>query len=289
MLLGRRDEERSRDHEVGGRRDLEVARVAGDDHDASARRLDERGVVGRLCARGVRGAERVGPERLRSLDGHELVARDRLDDVIAIDAFHGVGDREAGHGGVGTGAYRVDHGVEQGRRRQRAGGVVHDDDSGRRRDRVQSGAHRLRAGRSAGDGGDDRTAVPCDTGRENEHDVVACRGHGVNSQIDEARAGNGLELLGHTEAAPGAAGDDDAAGRATAVHAVRMAPGTRGRLYFPSAWSRRPSAASSFTLRAKVSSETRIWRALASIRFSPAERPLSFSRIDRFRTTSATW
>ena len=49
------------------------------------------------------------------------------------------------------------------------------------------------------------------------------------------------------------------------------------------------SASSSVTLRAKVSSDTRICRALVSMRFSPADRPLSFSRIERFRTTSATW
>ena len=53
--------------------------------------------------------------------------------------------------------------------------------------------------------------------------------------------------------------------------------------------SRRASAASSSTLSANVSSDTRIWRARASIRFSPADRPLSASRIERFRTTSATW
>jgi hypothetical protein len=49
------------------------------------------------------------------------------------------------------------------------------------------------------------------------------------------------------------------------------------------------SAVSSSTFSAKVSSDTRIWRALPSMRFSPADRPLSFSRIVRFRTTSATW
>ena len=55
-----------------------------------------------------------------------------------------------------------------------------------------------------------------------------------------------------------------------------------------SASSSLASASSSVTPMAKVSSETRIWRALVSIRFSPADRPLSLSRIDRFRTTSAT-
>ena len=37
------------------------------------------------------------------------------------------------------------------------------------------------------------------------------------------------------------------------------------------------------------SSEMRIWRALVIMRFSPADRPFSRSRIERFRRTSATW
>ena len=65
--------------------------------------------------------------------------------------------------------------------------------------------------------------------------------------------------------------------------------GVRLRLTYGRASSSFFSASSSVTLRAKVSSDTRIWRALVSMRFSPADRPLSFSRIDRFRTTSATW
>jgi hypothetical protein len=48
------------------------------------------------------------------------------------------------------------------------------------------------------------------------------------------------------------------------------------------------SASASSTPIAKVSSETKIWRARLSIRFSPADRPLSLSLLDRLRTTSAT-
>src|SRR5690606_8975737 len=48
------------------------------------------------------------------------------------------------------------------------------------------------------------------------------------------------------------------------------------------------SACSSSVCSASASSETRIWRALASIRFSPADRPRSWSRRERSRTTSAT-
>src|SRR5690606_23973691 len=52
--------------------------------------------------------------------------------------------------------------------------------------------------------------------------------------------------------------------------------------------SSRASALSSLVFSASASSLTRICRALASIRFSPAERPRSLSRRYRSRTTSAT-
>src|SRR5271166_2525042 len=48
------------------------------------------------------------------------------------------------------------------------------------------------------------------------------------------------------------------------------------------------SALSSLVFSASASSLTRICRALASIRFSPADRPRSLSRRHRSRTTSAT-
>src|SRR5699024_4934315 len=48
------------------------------------------------------------------------------------------------------------------------------------------------------------------------------------------------------------------------------------------------SAFLSSTPSASASSPTRIWRALASMRFSPADRPRSWSRRHRSRTTSAT-
>ena len=91
------------------------------------------------------------------------------------------------------------------------------------------------------------------------------------------REANCLRLA---ESTPRSTGDDD---RPHLRHGA-TGPGDQVRASF-----RRSSAVSSSTLRANVSSETRIWRARCSIRFSPAERPLSLSRMDRFRTTSATW
>src|SRR5690606_13359748 len=53
--------------------------------------------------------------------------------------------------------------------------------------------------------------------------------------------------------------------------------------------STRCCASSSLTSRAKLSSDTSTLRAFTNIDFSPADRPLDWSRRARFRTTSATW
>ena len=85
------------------------------------------------------------------------------------------------------------------------------------------------------------------------------------------------------------------------VHRQRMSAGsprgrpakTEYRVVRSGDQARTPSsslpASHSSTSAAKVISERRIWRALASMRFSPAESPFSLSRRARFRTTSATW
>ena len=107
-------------------------------------------------------------------------------------------------------------------------------------------------------------------------DPVADRRGGGHGPVDDALTAERGELLAGSETVPGTAGDDDRPDDDVAVYLV-------------SASSSLASASSSVTPMAKVNSETRIWRALVSMRFSPAERPLSLSRIERFRTTSATW
>ena len=54
---------------------LRLVSVAWHHDHPSASGLDQRGVVGGLAARGVGGAQHVGPERLRGLHGHQLGAR----------------------------------------------------------------------------------------------------------------------------------------------------------------------------------------------------------------------
>ena len=57
-VAGSRARTASTTREVGDRRDLQVARIAGDDDHGPAGGFDERGVVGRVAAGGVRRAQR---------------------------------------------------------------------------------------------------------------------------------------------------------------------------------------------------------------------------------------
>ena len=108
-----------------------------------------------------------------------------------------------------------------------------------------------------------------------DHAVGRRAGRRAPTRTATGEPGQGEELLAAAEPATRAAGDHDG------PDGPRSAQG--------SASLRRTSAVSSSTPRAKVSSDTRIWRARLSMRFSPADSPLSLSRMERFRTTSATW
>ena len=167
---------------------------------------------------------------------------------------------------------------------ERSSGVVDHDDLRVGRHRRQPGTHRGRAGRPTGDGhapvrrppahvpGGRTTTTPAQTDR-----AAATR------PFEHRPPAQALILLRPAVPAAGPGGDDDR------PHPV----GSLGRVHPRPAYGRASfsffSASSSLTPMAKVSSETRIWRARVSMRFSPADRPLSFSRMDRFRTTSATW
>ena len=231
------------------------------------------------CAR--RSVGRV--ERLRRLDRDQSVAVDGRADPIALHTFQGVRNRERRDGARRTRSDCIDHGVEQCGVRQGSNRIVHDDDRRIVGHRVETGAHRRRPSGSTG-----YDQVGTEAGclrRTTAGERVLCGNHQHRAVGRGTRHGEGprrdrtptevVELLHPTEAVAGPARHHDGPDR------TRSAQG--------SASLRRSSAVSSSTPRAKVNSETRIWRARLSIRFSPAERPLSLSRIERFRTTSATW
>ena len=224
----------------------------------------------------VRALEDVATKRLRCLDADELFSNERFGDdrdvALLGDALDGVGEREAGDGGVRAARDRRRPLLQTapGWRTGRAASCT-----------MTMSASSQRASPQRTDAARDEPPVTTSPRLRravvafghDEHDVVG----GAAARGDAAR-GDGLavnegELLGTTKTGAPARGhhhgrDRHAYGRTEASFS---------------------SAASVSTLRAKVSSETRIWRARVSMRFSPALSPLSLSRIDRFRTTSATW
>ena len=90
-----------------GRGDLEVGRVALHDHHPATCRLDQRRIVGALRRVGVGRSERVGPERLRGLHGHEPGSVHGR----PADLAERVGDRDRGHRGIGARRHRGEHPV----------------------------------------------------------------------------------------------------------------------------------------------------------------------------------
>ena len=128
--------------------------------------------------------------------------------------------------------------------------------------------------RAPGAGSGSVTPAGSPSGHHQDH-TVGRRAGGAHRPGGDRVSGQGEELLAAAEPATRAAGHHDG------PDGPRSAQG--------SASLRRTSAVSSSTPRANVSSDTRIWRARLSMRFSPADRPLSLSRMERFRTTSATW
>src|SRR5262249_57760847 len=110
---------------------------------------------------------------------------------------------------------------------------------------------------------------------------AGCGGSRING-------GNPRTVAG--EARSGGVGGDDPPGRhneLTYGEADRRSATTLPR-QFVSTSSSRASALSSLVFSASASSLTRICRALASIRFSPADSPRSLSLRQRSLTTSAT-
>ena len=253
------------------------------------------------AAGAVGPAQHVGPEGLGRLHRHQPVAGHGGD--------HGVVRRRASRcrppPAPGTAASAppvdgVDHGPEQRRRRQRTGAVVHHDHLGRRR--APRPARRAPTPARVSPPAT-TTSAPSAT-RRRRPSAPTRRRRGARAPRRRPRAAGRVdgplhhgaaaelrELLGapNRRPPPAATTTTHTDTGSPPVRRPRAAEAARAHAGQGSASSRRFSAASSSTSRAKVSSDTRIWRARLSMRFSPADRPLSLSRIDRFRTTSATW
>src|SRR5262245_28331003 len=184
--------------QVGRVRDLEVeGRAVHDDHLAT-RRLHERCVVGGLRRALVRGAEDRGPEGLGRLHRHQAVP---VGDPARTPAQR-VGQRDAGHRGIGPRPHRSHHRAEQVAPGQGPRAVVHDHHGRVRGDTRQPGPHRGRAGVAAARHRIGlRLARIHDRGREHDHDPVRHGAGSVERPVEHPAAAQRLELLGSAEPA----------------------------------------------------------------------------------------
>ena len=132
---------------------------------------------------GVGGAQQVGPEGLRGLHRHQVGAVEGLDHhgvavLVVADPLDGVGDRHGRDDGVGPGVHRGHHGLVELGRRQRPGGVVHDDHGGVGVDDGERGPHRVGPlgptldGHVGGAALDQRLALGLVGGGQHHHHVV---------------------------------------------------------------------------------------------------------------------
>ena len=239
--------------------------------------LYELGIVGGLesllAGSLVRRLQSLRPEGLGGSTRPERETIHRLEHLIGTDALEGLV-----HGTGSDGGLMILETPEELRDQpgggEGPGGVVNHHDL--RRDPAQAGPNGCLARRAAGyaDGG----GLQQRSGRSyvllgNHHnDRIAARlGQKVEAPTDQGTAVEIEELLGRvgrragTGSLTGASGGEDRCRRRIEVRYPR----TSSSIF---------SAASSSQFFEKVNSETRICRALVSIRFSPAAKPFSLSR-----------
>jgi len=138
--------------EVGRGRDLDVVMIPLHDHDRSPEVLDQPGIVGGIPAPAC-ACSRTHAEGLGGLDRHEPVARHRgAAHPGVVDLLQGVGDGDradgTGHVGVSRG---LEHGTEQPWSGEGPGGVVDHHDRGPGGHGREAATHRRRATCATGD------------------------------------------------------------------------------------------------------------------------------------------
>ena len=266
-------------------RDLEAESIAGDGRDPVTCRRDERRIVRELgIGDGVGRTQDVAPESLRGLRRPQLGTIDHADDLVAVDALDRVDHGKNGDSppsGPLDGLH--DPGEDLGRG-QRAGRVVHEHDLDIAPERGETRGDRLLTSIPTGDDAHALTRIA--RGRERlcqglagtvhgcdddhlgvegtaEHTVKGMTQHRVLVDPDEC-----LRKV-FTETGPRPAGDDN---DRDPRHGLRHEGGFRQLARTSSSST---LAFSSSVFSASASSETRICLALASMRFSPADRPRS--------------
>jgi hypothetical protein len=192
--------------EVVGVGDLAVCRVAGDDHHAATRGLDQRGVVGGGAVGQVSSAQHARSERLRRLHGHHLGTVGCVHHcAIGGHLLDRVGERDAGYRPVGPARYRVDDELEHVHVGERPGTVVHAHDRGLGGHLGEPGANRVA---TRGTARDAAFAVGVGGRHHHDHAVAGCSGS-CHRPVEHPSIPESLVLLRPAETLAGAARDHD--------------------------------------------------------------------------------
>lgn len=121
---------------------LSIRRVPCDHNDATARRLDQRSVIGCVRARSMRGAQSSSTKCLRRLHGNETITDRGVDHHTEhiggigrrrVEHFDRVGDGDARNRGVGSCRNRIDDSLIDVSHRKRTRCIMDTDHFGRGR------------------------------------------------------------------------------------------------------------------------------------------------------------
>ncbi len=182
-------------------RDLSVGRLARNHDDGTTGTLDQRCIIRGFGGTAVRRTELIGGKTLWGLDGQQLVPVDHT----AATPPDRVGHGHPGDDGVGAGTNRVDHRSEQGRRCQRTGSIVHQDDPAIVVDDGEPGPNRLGPTRTAGHDVHDGVGGCDDLGRldrigRDDHDDTGRAGScGIDRSLQNRDSAEIGELFAHSE------------------------------------------------------------------------------------------
>ena len=264
-----------------------ILRLAGDAHDPPAHRFDQGGIVGRFpppawAARRAAAEKAWGVWTASSRARSSVTRRPSSWRCLIVSDTGTQGPPRQPR----PRSPRSRH-AHMWALTKRAGGVVDDHDLTLLAGTASSPARTdaVRVGPPATTHCSSATVLVGTWRRDDQHN--ACAGAVCAASSDQSttsRPAQQHELFVAAEAGTAAAGDHDGPTPVTGGPASDGPLGTTAALRRASFRPRPPD-----TPMAKVSSETRIWRARLSILFSPAERPLSLSLFERLRTTSATW